>query len=98
MEIVVNSENNFSIFGSVKSEKNYEELKNLLEEKIEKGAKEFEFQMRHCFDLNSRILGYFLKIIDKDGVKITIKSKSEDLTTLLKNLALLDTFNIKKQE
>jgi len=98
MEIVVNKDSTISIFGSIKTEKSYSELKEFMLDKIENGAKSFDFNLKNCYDLNSRILGFFLKLIEKDSITITIKSKSEEIHNILRNLALLETFNIKKME
>ncbi len=96
MEIKTSGSNEVTIVGNVKTMSDYQDIKRVIQEMIEGGATNITVKIPDSFSITSSVIGYFLKIINKDNVTLSIQIKDERLFKILKDLNLVDIFNVKK--
>lgn len=75
------------------SDKIVNEIKNCIETD---SSKEIQLVIEDSYIMLSRLIGNLLKIIKKDGTKVTVFAGEDNLITLLGKLGLKEVFNVKK--
>ena len=96
MEIKASGTNEVSIIGNIKTMADYQDIKRVMQEQIEAGANALTVKIPDSFSITSSVIGYFLKVINKDGITLSLQIKDERLMKILKDLNLIDLFNVKK--
>ena len=94
MEITTSS-NIVSIEGNIKSISDFQEIKNALDN-LKNTHNEIIIELKNSISITSSVLGYFNKLVLKDGVKISLHVKDNQLISLLDDLNLIQVFNVKK--
>ncbi len=82
--------------GDVKTIENYVELKRRLTEFIASGEKELTIEITDSMSINSSIIGFFTKIIHRDGISLSLKVHDKKLYSLLCDLNLIKFFNVRQ--
>lgn len=96
MEVKVTGPSEVSIIGTIKTMGDYQEIKRIIQEQIDTGNSNLTVKIPDSFSITSSVIGYFLKIINKDGVSLSMQIKDERLYKILKDLNLIDIFKVKK--
>ncbi len=94
MELQIQN-NELIIKGNVKSIQDAEAIKEALE-KIAKNYTSVKVILQDSISLTSSVIGYLVKLAQKDGKNITLKIANEELYELLQDLGLHTTFKIQR--
>ena len=94
MEISTSS-NIVTITGSIKTIRDFELIKNTMEE-FKSLHKKIVIEIKDSISITSSIIGYLNKLVLKDNINLEVKVESDLLIELFDELNLRDTFNIKK--
>jgi len=94
MEISV-SANTVKIKGNIKTVSDYQDIKNTIDT-IVAGDKRVTIHIIDSISITSSVIGYFNKLVLKDGVDISIIVGNEQLKELFDDLSLTSLFKVKK--
>ena len=92
---IANTNNKITIEGNIKSISDFHEIKSVMDEVITR-SKEIEILVKDSFSITSSVIGYFNKIIHKDGVTLHLSVTDKRLYELLEDLNLIALFHVKK--
>ncbi len=98
MNIKVNSSSELVVYGNIKNVNDYQEIKRVITDMLREGSGQLTIYMPDSFSITSSIIGYFLKLVYQDGVKLSLMVSDERLLSLLNDLRLTEAFNAKKVE
>ncbi len=96
MEITSTGTNSFKITGEIKTISDYQTIKNQVQPLVEQGNKSLTIVIEDAQTITSSIVGYLMKIVNLNGVKLTLTVKNQKLYKLLEDLVLLEIFNVQK--
>lgn len=96
MEVKVTGTSEISVTGNIKTMGDYQEIKRVIQEQIDGGSSSLTVKIPDSFSITSSVIGYFLKVINKDNVSLSLQIKDDRLYKILKDLNLIDIFNVKK--
>lgn len=96
MEIRQPNENTIEIVGNVKTIEDYEQIKEVIDSMVNNGIKDINFKLLDSFSLTSSVIGYLIKIINLEGVRLTTYISDERLMKLLNSLNLVTLFNVRE--
>ena len=94
MEISTSS-NVVTITGNIKSISNFQDIKNCIDS-VTTQHKSIIINIQDSLSITSSIIGYFNKLILKDGIKISMRVGNQQLLELLNDLNLISVFNARK--
>jgi len=92
---IENKSGKIVIEGNIKSISDFHEIKSIVDEVIE-STKNLDILIRDSFSITSSVIGYFNKIIHKDGINLTLTVTDTRLYELLEDLNLIALFHVKK--
>lgn len=95
MDIVRNG-NKIEITGSVVRFEDYDMLKAATKEAVREKHNEIVLFFKDALSLNSASVGFLIKLIRVDGVKVSVKAGNPKLYELLDNLVLVDILNVSR--
>ncbi|WP_104721779.1 hypothetical protein [Helicobacter mesocricetorum] len=87
-------ENTFNLRGKLKEMSDYSELKSILEKKRKKGEVEVIFNIPNAKEINFYILGYWLKLAQKNNFKFRIYIENSYLYNNFLKLGLHNFFEV----
>ncbi|WP_038055165.1 hypothetical protein [Thermodesulfobacterium hydrogeniphilum] len=93
---ITEKENELIITGHVITISDYWLIKEVVTNLVEKGYREIILTFNDAEILNSSIIGFLLKLVLKENIKVKIKIKNPDLYKFLKILGVIDVFEIEK--
>ncbi len=96
MEIRQPNENTIELIGNVKTIEDYEQIKEVIDSMVNNGIKDINFKLLDSFSLTSSVIGYLIKIINLEGVRLTTYISDERLMKLLNSLNLVTLFNVRE--
>jgi len=91
MEISTQS-NTISIVGNIKSISDFQTIKQSTDSVV-KDHKNISIKIVDSLSITSSVIGYFNKLVLKDGITINMKIGNEQLMSLINDLNLVSTFN-----
>lgn len=94
MDLSTNS-NIITIDGNIKSISDFQKIKSSTDFVI-KTHKNITIKITDSLSITSSVIGYFNKLVLKDGINITMIIGNEQLMNLLHDLNLVSTFNASK--
>lgn len=94
MEISAISTNEFRITGEIKTISDYQAIKKTIQESVEKDIKELLVIIEDAQTVTSSVVGYLLKLVNLNGIKINLTVKNAKLHKMLEDLVLIDVFNV----
>jgi hypothetical protein len=94
MEISV-SGSKVTIDGNIKSVSDFQTIKSTMDSVVESNNN-IILVITDSISITSSVIGYFNKLILKDGIKIEMLLGNDDLIALLDDLNLTSVFNVKK--
>ncbi|MDR2884693.1 MAG: hypothetical protein LBV09_06250 [Deferribacteraceae bacterium] len=97
MDIQVIGSSELVINGSIKSVTDYQEVKRIMTDMLRDSGKEITIRMPDSISITSSVIGYFLKLVYQDNVKITLIVSDPRLLSLLDDLRLTEAFNAVKE-
>ena len=94
MEISATS-NIVTISGNIKSVTDYQRIKDTIDSLIETHTS-IIIEIKDSISITSSIIGYFTKLVQKEGIDLSIKVGDESLMELFDDLNLVSLFKIRK--
>lgn len=94
MEIELSGTNELTITGNIKSPKDYQLIKQHMTDLVDAGVDRVIIRTPESFSITSSVIGFFMKVIFQDHVRITLYVKDKRLYSLLEDLQLVETFNV----
>ncbi|MFO0752232.1 MAG: hypothetical protein U0411_02765 [Thermodesulfovibrionales bacterium] len=96
MEVKITGAMEVTISGTIKSIEDYQEIKETVREVVSDGKGDLLIRIPASLTMTSSVIGFFLKLIYKDQVKVSMLVGDERLYRLLDVLNLLTVFGVKK--
>ena len=94
MDISVTS-NIVTISGNIKSVADYQRIKETIDSLIAT-HKSIIIEIKDSISITSSIIGYFTKLVQKEGIDLSIKVGDESLMELFDDLNLVSLFKVRK--
>ncbi len=95
MEIRQSGGNELTITGNIKSINDSMAVRNEVERLHKEGLKSIVLRLPESFALPSAVIGYLMKLVNKDKVSLTLMAGDERLRELLDELQLTSMFNVR---
>jgi len=92
---VSSSQNHVTIKGNIKNINDFQDIKICLDE-IKPQYSDITLSIVDSLSITSCIIGYFNKLVLKDGINLSLQVGNVQLMDLLNDLNLASTFNTKK--
>jgi|SRR5208283_1340760 len=96
MKIKATGASEITVTGHIKSIEDYQEIKFAVRNLIDKGKDAVSIKIPDSLSMTSSVIGFLLKLIFVDKVKISMCVKDERLFSLLDVLNLITVFNVTK--
>jgi len=84
------------IEGNIKTIGDYNSIRSTIQSIVDGGNTNISLSILNSISLTSSIIGYLLKLVKKDGVRINTKIGDNRLHELLSELNLIEAFNVQK--
>jgi len=94
MDISVTS-NIVTISGNIKSVTDYQRIKDTIDSLIAT-HKSIIIEIKDSISITSSIIGFFTKLVQKEGIDLSIKVGDESLMELFDDLNLVSLFKVRK--
>ncbi len=94
MDIEVSSEH-ITITGNIKSVSDFQQIKSAVDNAVSQHKNIF-IHIVDSLSMTSSVIGYFNKLVLKDGINLQIKVGNQQLLDLLNDLHLTSTFKVHK--
>ncbi|MGE4267789.1 MAG: hypothetical protein AB7F25_10170 [Deferribacterales bacterium] len=95
MHIEFPGKNTMRLSGEVNTIENYTEIKDSILKFITTGEKELIMEITDSMTITSSIIGFFTKIIHRDGINLSLLVHDRRLYSLLEDLNLIKLFNVR---
>lgn len=92
------TDNVLRVRGQVQNISDYAIMREKVVNLMNEGKKELKIIFEESHAITSSVIGFLLKIAQKDKVNIHIVAKNEDLYLLFEILGLIDIFKVTKLE
>ncbi len=94
---ISNTGNAVTIEGNIKSIKDFQDIKNLLDD-ISTKSKKLSIKIIDSISITSSVIGYFTKLIYKDSINLSLSIGDKRLYDLLDELNLVSLFSVKMSQ
>jgi hypothetical protein len=84
-----------TITGNIKSVSDYQQIKERIDSMIT-SQKSIIIEIKDSISITSSLIGYFTKLVQKEGIDLTIKVGDASLMELFDDLNLISLFNVRK--
>jgi len=98
MQLVRASSTELTITGNIKTTADYLAIRKLVTELVEAGASRLTVRIRESFSMPSSVIGFFVKLINRDKIQVTMLIQDPRLLELLEELNLTDLFGARPAE
>jgi hypothetical protein len=96
MQIECPNKNTIRLRGEVRTIENYTEIKTSVTNFIASGEKDLIIEITDSMTITSSIIGFFTKIIHRDGINLSLLIHDQRLYSLLEDLNLIKLFNVRR--
>lgn len=93
MNLVKNG-NQIVVNGNILSFDDYDKIKEAVQEIIKKSGNELDIVFADAMALNSALIGFFIKCVRVDSVRMTMRVGNRKLYDMLETLSLVPVFNV----
>jgi len=92
---ILSESNIVTISGNIKSVTDYQRIKDTIDTLIIT-HKSIIIEIKDSISITSSIIGYFTKLVQKEGIDLSIKVGDESLMELFDDLNLISLFKVRK--
>jgi len=96
MEVKATGVGEVTVLGHIKSIEDYQKIKDTIKGLVSNGNKSIVVKIPDSISMTSSVIGYFLKLINGDHVKITMLVKDERLYSIMDAMKLITVFDVKR--
>lgn len=93
--VTTDGQNQVSVRGNLSSIEDYAKIRDAVNDLVINGVKDVFVDFVDSKTIMSSLLGYFMKLINYDKVKVHIKVGSPELYKSLQTMHLLDVFDVR---
>ncbi len=97
MAVITKKTKTIMIEGNIKGIEDVNEIKNSIESFNLESGDRFSIEIKDSFAMPSALIGYLMKLIQKDDIKLNICACDPRLVELLDDLGLTKAFNIRSK-
>lgn len=94
MEIVSRGNNELVLNGPIKTIDDSMAVRAEVQKLVEEGATSLTLRIEESFALPSAVIGYLMKLVNRDKIRLTLLAGDHRLRELLDELQLSGTFNV----
>jgi hypothetical protein len=87
-----------TITGNIKTTADYLAIRDLVTELVRAGAGSITLHINDSFSMPSSVIGFFVKLINRDKVQVTMLIQDPRLLELLEELSLAELFGARAKE
>ncbi len=84
------------VTGNVKTIDDSMALRDEIQQLVDGGASAITLRFQDSFALPSAVIGYLMKLVNRDRVRLTLLTGDQRLYVLLDDLQLLETFGVRQ--
>ncbi len=95
MEIRTVSSNEISVTGTIKTIDDSTALRGAIQTLVEGGATSITLRIEDSFAMPSAVIGYLMKMVNRDKVKLSVLATDPRLVELLDELQLTGPFGVR---
>ena len=95
MEIKCISKCELTVEGVIKTIDDSMALRGAIQKLVEDGADAVTVRIEHSFALPSAVIGYLMKLVNRDKVRLTLLASDPRLCELLEELQLTSAFGVR---
>jgi len=96
VRITVTGDSEVTVSGNIKSIEDYHVIKKTVMGMVDKGRRSVTVNIIESISMTSSVIGFFIKLVNADKVKISMNVKDERLFNLLGLLNQITMFDVKK--
>ncbi len=96
MEVKVTGTAEVTLLGHIKGIEDYQKIKDTVKSLVSGGNKSVVVKIPDSMSMTSSVIGYFLKLINGDHVKISMLVKDERLYGILDAMKLVAVFDVQR--
>lgn len=98
MEVIATGPAEVKITGDIKSIADYLEIKKVMSELLDNGARVVSVKIPNSPFINSALLGYFLRLIHEEKITLSLQVGNDKLFNMLTVMNLITIFNVSGAE
>jgi hypothetical protein len=95
MQIELNSSNELTVIGNIKSIEDSMQIKVALNKLQEKGVKSIILKIQDSFSMTSTVIGHLMKLVNLNRITVSLMVGDQRLYDLLEELSLVQHFNVR---
>ena len=95
MITVTKKSNSIVVEGNIKNLEDVGRIRDEIESYNLKGGDSFSIEIKDSFAMPSALIGYLIKLIQKDNINLSMCACDDRLLGLLDDLGLIRAFNVK---
>jgi hypothetical protein len=92
MRLARTSATELTITGNIKTTADYLAIRQEVTEMVEAGAGALTLHIDECFSMTSSVIGFFVKLIQRDRIRVAMAIEDRRLLELLQELSLAEMF------
>ncbi|MBF0558785.1 MAG: hypothetical protein HQL08_08395 [Nitrospirae bacterium] len=96
MEVKVTGPGEVTVLGDIESIDDYQKIKETVKGVVLSGNKSIVVKIPDAKSMTSMVIGFFLKLVKGDHLKITMLVKDETLYSILKAMKLIAVLDVHK--
>ena len=92
MRLARTSATELTITGNIKTTADYLAIRQEVADMVEAGAGALTLHIDECFSMPSSVIGFFVKLIQRDRIRVAMAIEDRRLLELLQELSLAEMF------
>ena len=96
MQLARTSATELTITGNIKTTADYLAIRKLVTELVDAGARSLTLTINESLSMPSSVIGFFVKLINRDKVPVTMLIQDPRLLELLEELSLGEMFGARR--
>jgi len=92
MQATRTGSNEITITGNIKTTEDYLQIRQLVMELVSQGQSALVLNIRESLSMPSSVIGFFVKLVHRDKVKVAMHVQDNRLLELLQELSLVELF------
>jgi hypothetical protein len=97
MQITRTAPTEITIIGNIKSTADYLDIRKMVMDAVDDGAKSLTLRVQESLSMPSSVIGFFVKLVNRDKVPVTMLIQDARLLELLEELGLAGTFGARHE-
>jgi len=87
-----------TVTGNIKTTADYLAIRKAVEDLVAGGARTLALHINQCFSMPSSVIGYFVKLTQRDRIQVAMVIEDRRLLELLQELSLAELFGARARD